>query len=205
MLEPQKMVKVRVISQRYGGPNDFMNVRQHGGERIAVSMNDKPLVNESTGEPLINGGSFARVDPNQADPRKRSVPRQWRPGEVLEMPEDEAIDQIRLTPNVLELESIYQARLERIAKRDAAKPGEAWELAAAMDQTTAEDEASRRFQAMAAEKKAKDLAAATAALHPSHDKDRIIEQQQQQLSAMQEQLSRLEELVTRPAANGAQS
>lgn len=195
---PQKMVKVRVIAQRYGRPGEFEKDEATGE---VVSMQDKPLINKSTGRPLVNGGSFARRDPAEKDPKK-SV-RQWLPGEVLEMPEDEALEQIKMTPDVLELESVHEARMERVSKQTAPKAGAAYELASFMDQTNRDHEAEQRMKAMIAEKKAKELADANAVLHPSHDKDRIISNFEKQLATQQEQIARLEELITRPA--GAQA
>ncbi len=191
-------MKVRVIHQRYGGPDDVAEDKLTGEP---VSLRDMPLVNAHTDKPLVNGGSFAYLDP--AVNRIRN----WMPGEVLEMPDDEAEAQIKMTPLVLERESDHQARQQRIAARFQVRESARYEVDTALQQATQGTDASRRMAAMIAEKEQSRLREAGAALRPApvDDKDKRIAELLRVADEQKAQIDKLMELVTRPAGEGAKA
>jgi hypothetical protein len=177
-------MKVRVIHQRYGGLDDAATDKLTGEP---VSLYDVPLVNSHTGKPLVNGGSFAYKE------AATGKIRNWQPGEVLEMPDEEALAQIAMTPLVLERESDYQARMERIARRHIVHEAARYELEATLQQSNQSTSASQRMAAMIAERDQAKLREAAAALRaPDEAKDKKIEE-------LEAKVNQLLEALTRPA------
>lgn len=177
-------MQVRVIHQRYGGLDDAATDKLTGEP---VSLYDVPLVNSHTGKPLINGGSFAYKE------AATGKIRNWQPGEVLDMPDDEALAQIAATPLVLEKESDHQARLARIARKYIVHEAARYELEATLRQSDQSTSASQRMAAMIAERDQSKLREAAAALRaPDEAKDKKIED-------LQAQIDKLMEIITKPA------
>lgn len=188
-------MRVRVIDQRYGTNPEGVEKDAAGN---TVRTYDQPLVNKSTGRPLVNGGSFVYPDRDNPDPGKRGKNRQWFPGEVLEIPDAEAAILIRQNPLVLESEQTHLERQQRIRTRSIAKAESAWEIAAAMEQSSADDEAARRLRAMQEQKRIEELRRAQEAMGGgSSEKDalltRLLSQLENQNKANEEQRRRLEE------------
>ncbi len=198
-------MRVRVIDQRYGTDPDGVESDAAGN---AVKTYDQPLVNKSTGRPLVNGGSFVYPDRDNPDPGRRNKPRQWFPGEVLEIADAEARTLIRENPLVLESEADHLARQDRIRHRSIAKAESAWAVAAAMEQNSADDEAARRLRAMQESKRIEELKRAQEAMGGSgSEKDALLtrlltqlenqnKMNDEQRQQIEEQGRRIEELAT---------
>lgn len=180
------MRKIRVIDQRYGtDPNGVT----HDAQGNVVSTYDQPLWNDSKQQPLRNGGCLARFDKENPDPKERKM-RQYFPGEVLAVPDEEADQLVRENPLVVEYLDVYEARMQRIAERSKRPAGSDAELAAFMSQASAEEEAALRLKRLAEEKRIRDLAAAGVPLHPVADKD-LVARLEQMIAAQQAQIDAL--------------
>jgi len=184
-------MRIRVIDQRYGTDPAGFDTDRAGNK---ISTYDKPLWNKSTDQPLINGGSFARFDKENPDPKQRKM-KQYMPGTVLDIPDEEAEQLLATCPNVLEKQSEYEARMKRIEEKRKPKQGAEYELASFMEQTTADDVAARNLRLLQEEKRLRDIQGLGIQLHPGHDKDLIA----QLMAQMQKQQAEIDALKAKPA------
>lgn len=106
----------------------------------------EPHLNPFTDRPLINGGCVLLPDP------KTGKVTQYFPGDVIDLPDDVALALAKEHKDTVELEEAYQARRARILERKQVRDAARYEVRAAMEQSSKDEEAQRRLRALIEER-----------------------------------------------------
>lgn len=164
------------------------------------NADDSPMVDESRPHrpQLINGGSVVVVNPATGRPEN------YRPGEVIELPDDAAKNLLQNSPQSVELESEHQARLIRIRARDSERETERRSLDARMRELESQTQQTQKLRAMAEERERTLAAENLRVSQIASGKDAQLAEMQRQMAAMQAQyeqrMRELEERLTAPPA-----
>ena len=164
------------------------------------NADDSPMVDESRPHrpQLINGGSVVVVNPATGRPEN------YRPGEVIELPDDVAKNLLQNSPQSVEPETEHQARLIRIRARDSERETERRSLDARMRELETQTQQAQRLRAMAEERERTLAAENLRVSQTASGKDAQLAEMQRQMEAMQAQYEQrmrdLEERLTAPSA-----
>jgi ATP-dependent DNA ligase len=100
-----------------------------------------------TGLPMVNGGTIPVI----VDVAKRDI-RNYFPGEVFQLPKSEALRLVAERPKAFQLESEYQAKMERLKRTPQAQEAMRHEYARLLEQRDREAEQADRLRLMIAER-----------------------------------------------------
>lgn len=164
------------------------------------NADDSPMVDESRPHrpQLINGGSVVVVNPATGRPEN------YRPGEVIELPDDVAKNLLQNSPQSVEPETEHQARQIRIRARDSERETERRSLDARMRELENQTQQTQKLRAMAEERERTLAAENLRVSQIASGKDAQLAEMQRQMEAMQAQYEQrmrdLEERLTAPPA-----